>query len=216
MAQNIGPLTRYGRWRITVKNRRAMYRVLARQIKDGAQKDQLLSVLLTDSEFSESGCKTRQDLAYRPFVGKGTCDEVRRAVKSGGVAANRRFRSDLGDRSVSLSTFSFASDVDALAYLPKAIGQVARGTKFYAEVTDTREGYVEGLRVPDLSNALCYEVQWLQGPDEVRVERIVAGVIENMLVMLRFESVGRSWTWQDVVAFSELQVAKIRQIRSDA
>jgi hypothetical protein len=187
--------------------------MLGRQIKDGPEKDRLVSVLLDNSELSESGCKTWRTFAYRPTLTRSAPQEFRRATKSGSVRATSFFKTDSKDRVMSATVAPLASESDALAYLPYSIGRI---TKHFPKIADVRDGYVEGQEVRGLPNALFYEVRLHKGPKEVRVARIVAGTVDSVVVIIDFESSAGLWPWEDVVAISEIQVAKIRRVHSEA
>lgn len=210
LRRGVGNCSMKNRWRRTFSNTRAVMRAVRAQVADGPEKERLLSLLIERIDFPDGDWKVFREFAHPVGASGSSAVEINLARRRGNVTVTRAFKSDLTNRLVITSIVPFVSETDAWAYLPKSMSGIRRPPRYFWNVAEIKEGYVDGHEVRGLPSALFYEVQY-QGSKGARRERIVAGVIENMLVMVNFESTGELWSWQEVVALTELQVAKIRE-----
>lgn len=191
--------------------------MLARRIKNGPEKDRLLSILLEDSDLPDGHWTTGLELAYRTDLHTRRTDEVRRAQESGSVTVARTLKSDRNDLSVALRVTPFASAVDAAAYLPTFIDYLY----LLVSKAHTTEDHREVEEVPGLPDAWLDEVQLVRrpfdGPKVVRKARIVVGVIDWRILVIQCDSspAGELLPWPDVAAIAGLQAAKVRRYQSE-
>jgi hypothetical protein len=81
-------------------------------------------------------------------------------------------------------------------------------------LTVTGSGLVEGVMAARLSDFLVFE-QRATGAQGEGADRLVAGNIENILLVMDFGAGNDLWTWEIVTSIVELQVEKIKSGISD-
>lgn len=168
------------------------------RLKPGHERSQAL--LLDRSTLPTDNWKIEAKRTFRTGAGQQELtDEVKRARDGGSITAYRRLGSKANKRSVSCSVIPFASEADAIAYLPKAIDLMIR--KPFSKNEILYEGIAADASA-QLSKLEPYELQYI-GPKGEATERLVRGAQLNYVFILNFWSRGTPWSWDLVESIAD-------------
>lgn len=200
----------HSRFRI-IKDQLRLLRLRIARVKDSPKSRELYALLIEKSDLPDPGrWRTSREIATSVRRGRSRRPEIRRASKLGSIAVMRALLNDADKRSITSGVLPLASELDAVAWLPRARKGVIHLPAYFKNVTDVGEGYVEGRQVNGLSNTLLYEKQF-RIVNQQFWEKTIVGAVDNIVVTLYSASGTEDWPWEEVIPIAELLVSKVHR-----
>lgn len=189
-------------------------RTSAALLPSSPERDRLVAMLLETTDLPGHGWKLLNQIAYKTGGRRPQTPEGRRARNNGSITVKRSFRNEAVNRWLSLFIVPFASEADAIAYVPNA---VARMTRIYSSKVVASHKHagieaskVDGPLIADFPTAMLWEMR-----RATVGERYVVGAIENMMVFVHAQAPDDMPPWDELTAVAELQVAKLHRSLSE-
>jgi len=162
---------------------------------------------LTEGDLPGGNWRTVQSLTWRAGAFDGTTEPMKRALKSGGFTTMRHFEEKESQGILLVRIIPYTNAQDAEAELQGArrfiTFQPRRGIVMGEEVL------LEGFTFPDLPISWAFEQNSME-PDTSAAAKVLAGVVDNVLLLLAFTGETDSWTWPEIADIAEIQAKKIR------
>jgi hypothetical protein len=183
---------------------------VARQLGPRPGRQQMVKMFTASEDLPSDEWKIVHEMVYRIGVGRHLPEEVARARKAKGITGRRLWKGQQGNRVVTCWISFFATESDAVSYLPKFVDRSIR--KPFSGHSDKVERAVKPKEAPGLVDfSVIHEITY-RTPKGAAGERLIAGNVDRIVFGLDFYSPGEMWLWEDIAPVAHRQVERVRSV----